>query len=235
MSGVSYGHYNIPALMDSITISSDGHMALKENRLDALMHFAVSRHAMYRQIYQHRVILAADCLLKAIVQRARDLEDRLEFADSIMKKVLTASDSSQLTLDEIFIMREAWWRYHLAYWQNSKDAILSDLAKRLFNRNLFKTIRVKNNEELNSFQQTCHNAVTQLGFDPKYYLFSISTKDINSAESSSSMKVILDDGTTQNINTADPLMSALVNGDHVAKKQWVVLPAEVKALLGRSR
>ena len=70
LAGVSYGKYNIPALVDSILITNDKQLALMENRLDAMLHFMVSRHAMYRQIYQHRVLLAADMLNKAVVQRA---------------------------------------------------------------------------------------------------------------------------------------------------------------------
>jgi hypothetical protein len=64
LAGVSYGKYNIPALADSIVITKDGQLALMENRLDAMMHFAVSRHAMYRQVYQHRVLLASDTINK---------------------------------------------------------------------------------------------------------------------------------------------------------------------------
>jgi HD superfamily phosphohydrolase len=93
LAGVSYGKYNIPALVDSILITHDKRLALMENRLDAMLHFMVSRHAMYRQIYQHRVLLAADMLNKAVVQRARDLGNDLEFADDIMWAALNAKNA----------------------------------------------------------------------------------------------------------------------------------------------
>ena len=79
LAGVSYGKYNIPALVDSIIITDDRQLALRENRLDAMMHFVVSRHAMYRQVYQHRVLLAADTLNKAVVLRARAMRSKLVF------------------------------------------------------------------------------------------------------------------------------------------------------------
>ena len=113
LAGVSYGKYNIPALTESIVITPDGTLALNENRLDAMMHFAISRHAMYRQIYQHRAILATDTINKAIVMRARDLGNKIPFADSYMKEVLCAASPEDLSLDTIFFMRESWWRYHL--------------------------------------------------------------------------------------------------------------------------
>jgi HD superfamily phosphohydrolase len=98
LAGVSYGKYNIPALVDSIVITKDGNLALMENRLDAMLHFMVSRHAMYRQIYQHRVLLAADMLNKAVVQRARDLGEAVPFADTAMQAALAARDVHGLSL-----------------------------------------------------------------------------------------------------------------------------------------
>jgi HD superfamily phosphohydrolase len=231
LAGVSYGKYNVPALTESMTLTPDGHLALSENRLDAMTHFAVSRHAMYRQLYQHRVILASDVVNQAIALRARDLGAKLPFADDAMKEVLASRDASELSLATIDMMREPWWRYHLLRWRGCSDPILSDLASRLIDRRLFKTWRVLEGGNPQTAKTLSEEAVRQAGFDPRYYLSTVSTAGTQGGDSTQSMKVLLENGGTKSLADADPLLKSLMNEDHQGRKIWIVLPAEAKKLL----
>jgi HD superfamily phosphohydrolase len=235
LAGVSYGKYNIPALTDSIMLTSDRHLALKENRLDAMMHFALSRHAMYRQIYQHRVILSADTINLAIVQRARDLRAKLDFCDDTMRKALDAKSPHELTLDMVFQMREYWWRYHLARWSAGSDAILADLSQRLLNRRLFKTIRISQDENREALLKTACRAVEEAGYDPRYYFHQISTVDMHSGDYKQSIRVQMDDGRTRSLTEAEPLFNAMLRESHSLTKSWLVMPESAKLKLGRDR
>ncbi|MBN8548711.1 MAG: HD domain-containing protein [Deltaproteobacteria bacterium] len=235
MGGVSYGKYNIPALTESIVITLDGHLALRENRLDAMMHFAVSRHAMYRQMYQHRVLLAADTLNRAVVQRARDLHDDLPFCDETMRIVLDAKSPEHFSLETIFTMRESWWRYHLFRWSSGKDSILADLSSRLLNRVLFKTVRIMEPSEAKGLLSEAQAAVTKCGYDPKYYLHEISTLDMNAGDTDQSMLVLMDNGAVKQLTDAEPLFNSMMKESKTAKKSWLTMPKEAKALLGRIR
>lgn len=235
LAGVSYGKYNIPALVDSMVLTNDKHLALMENRLDAMMHFMVSRHAMYRQVYQHRVLLAADMINKAIVQRARDLGDSLSFADPVMRHALAAKDASALTLDSIFRMRESWWRYHISRWSEGDDAILRDLCDRLLHRRLFKTIRCAPGASIESLAAAGRGALEKLGLDPRYYLHEISTADVHSGDTRQSMLVLLEDGRVMTLSEADPMFKAVVSDDRISRRSWIALPREAKGELGHSR
>lgn len=234
LAGVSYGKYNIPALIDSMSITQDGHLALMENRLDAMIHFAVSRHAMYRQIYQHRVILAADTLNRAIVQRARDLNGKVE-ADSVMKAALGAKRPYELSLDQVFRMREPWWRYHMYRWSEGEDATLRDLAQRLLERRLFKTVRILNKDEREGLIQEAKSAVQACGLDPAYYFHTVSTIDVQAGESKHSMMVVEDTGKTRRLIDAEPLFSTLLKESGASMKEWIVIPGEAKERMGRAR
>lgn len=227
-AGVSYGKYNISALVDSIILTDNQELALSENRLDAMMHFSVSRQALYRQVYQHRVLLAADVLTAAVVARARDLGEELEFADAPMREVLAAKEAEELTLSTVFAMRESWWRYHLAQWRESKDATLSDLSRRLLDRDLFKTVRINSNEEEHSLKKSAEASLRGLGLDPKYYLHKVSTSDVHKNESKS-MQVALENGDLKQLSKSDPLFDAL--GKNLSKS-WLVMPAAIKLKLG---
>jgi HD superfamily phosphohydrolase len=235
LAGVSYGTYNIPALVDSILITDKGQLALMENRLDAMMHFMVSRHAMYRQIYQHRVLLASDMLNKAVVQRARDLGPALEFADDVMQAALSASQATDLSLATMFQMRESWWRYHLLRWARGSDAILQDLSDRILHRRLFKTIRIDENHKGDLSISSVKACLEKLGFDPRYYLHEVSTADVHAGDTRQSIMVQLDSGEISSLSETDPLFQAMVSASKHSKRSWLALPKEAKAALGRRR
>lgn len=220
LAGVQYGEYNIPALLDAMVITDKGELALKENRLDAMMHFAVSRHAMYRQIYQHRVILAADTLNIALVRRLRDTTDY--YADDVMRRVLNASSAKDLSLQDIFAMRESWWKYHVFKWATEEnDQIIKDLASRILNRRLFKTVR-----SINKIEEA-REILNSLNLPPEYYLFTIKTHD--TGDTGHAMPVLYENGEIRKLADADPLYKALVSGSVL--KEWLVMPQEVKRRL----
>jgi hypothetical protein len=235
LAGVSYGKYNIPALVDSMILTAGKHLALMENRLDAMMHFMVSRHAMYRQIYQHRVLLASDMINKAIIQRARDLGTKVPFADDAMQHALAAHKAEDLALENIFQMRESWWRYHISRWAAGNDAVLSDLCDRLLHRRLFKTIRCSSGLTMESLMASATAALEKLGLDPRYYLHEISTADVHSGDTRQSMLVQLDDGRVMTLAEADPMFKAMVSDDRISRRAWIALPREAKAALGHIR
>ena len=228
LAGVSYGKYNITALVDSILITEDKQLALMENRLDAMLHFMVSRHAMYRQIYQHRVLLAADMLNKAVVQRARDLGSSLEFADEVMQQALGANEATDLTLNTMFEMRESWWRYHMARWSQSHDTILRDLSDRILHRKLFKTVRIIDVSSRTRLIDEATTTLKSLKLDPKYYLHEITTADVHSGDSKQSMLVQLDNGQVVTLSEADPLIRSMAAESDQSRRTWLAMPAEAK-------
>ena len=235
MAGVSYGRYNIPALTESLVLSDSGHLALKENRLDAMMHFALSRHAMYRQVYQHRTLLAADTINQSIARRARATKQQLPFCDEAMSRVLEATSAMELSLETIFKMREPWWRYHILEWSNSSDAILKDLCKRLLNRDLFKTVRVCEGDDAAALLEQARASARATGFDPDYYVHLITTADMQAQELHKPLLVMLDDGSTRPLTQADALFGALLRESRANARQWIAVPAPVKQRMGRTR
>ncbi|MCB0352742.1 MAG: HD domain-containing protein [Bdellovibrionales bacterium] len=235
LAGVRYGQYNIEALVSAIGLSQDGHLILRENRLDAMMHFALSRHAMYRQVYQHRTLMASDTLNTAIAQRARDLQDKLEFQDPIMRRVLKVTSPFDLSLEELFEMKESWWRYHLSQWSRSNDSILADLSQRLLFRRLFKTIRVLHDEDEHDLFQQAKQAVRQAGYDPQYYLHRFGLSNMHRGDHRQSMLVLMDDNSVKRMKEAEPLFGALMEQREEALRSWIALPKEAKELLGRER
>ena len=235
LAGVSYGKYNIPAIIDSLRITDGGRLALRENRLDAMMHFVVSRQAMYSQLYHHRVLLSADAITAALVKRARAVSDKLPYADTAMKEMLKAEDVEDLNLETIFSTNESWFKYHMSKWINAEDKILSDLSSRLTYRKLFKTVRVTQEDEPNKLWQDASAAIKKAGFDPEYYLAKTVTTDIYSGDSKHSVNVLMEDGQIKELSEADPVFKSLIDVSKDSERVWYAMPAEAKKILGRTR
>ena len=261
MCSVTYGRYNVFALIDAFRITDSGNLVLQESRLDALTHFFVARDSMYRQVYQHRVLQAADSLTEKIVLRIRDLlktagaKTRPEIeqclrslqisADDIMTAALASKNyAKELPLDSIFRMTEDWWAYHVQRWCDAPDPILRDLATRYRDRRLFKTIRLEERRGARGarsradfdpalLQQT--NALAEkLGYDPRYYVVVIRNADKHRSKREPLPDVLLDNGEIVAVTEVEPLIAKLTEKSDTPRI-WLAVPKEVKEAIGRTR
>lgn len=251
MCSVSYGRYNVFALIDAFRLTDDGELVLQESRMDALTHFFVARDSMYRQVYQHRVLQATDALVEKIILRLRDLVDgkspreelpRLQIsADRTLFEALTsAPDSQELPLGNIFSMTEGWWDYHLERWCSCRDGILRDLALRLRDRHLFKTVRADSREARPGLEfdddliRRTQSAAERLGFSPRYYVVLVHNADMHRGRSEEPPRVLLDNGEITTAAEVEPLIDMLLKKPEKSRV-WLAVPKEVKDAVGRAR
>jgi len=264
MCAVTYGRYNVNALIDAFRLTPDGQMVLHESRLDALTHFFVARDSMYRQVYQHRVLQAVDGMTCKLIVRLRDmmleagvltgsekekskefLKGKKVFADETMLQALLSPNyAKELPLDGIFQMTEAWWRYHVERWCGSHDSILSDLARRYSERRLFKTIRLlQNSESLSGSEAARENELRtkqveqearKLGYDPRYYVLPVDDSDAHRGKTESTPMVLLDSGAIVSVAEVEPLIAQILARPNL-KRRWLAVPKAVKDSLGYSR
>lgn len=251
MASVSYGRYNVFALLDAYRLSADDHLVIQENRLDALTHFFVARDSMYRQVYLHRVIQGIDVLAENLVKRLRDivLEHGWTSTDQIVHglhrisiwcdhvmaaAVLSNNYGTELSLQTVFRMTESWWTYHLEQWCVSGDQVLKDLALRQRDRRLLKTMRVMSGEEDKNIRAHAEEIARELGFDPRYYVSQILKSDRHRGKKEVLPSVILDNGELVPVETLEPLIGELTRRSETPRA-WLAVPKEVKEKLGRSR
>lgn len=265
MCSVSYGRYNVLALIDAFRVTDQGELVLQENRLDALTHFFVARDSMYRQVYQHRVLQAADVLTANIVRRVRELANPKRGTDSICTKEQAAENlrsslvycdrimlealhsknyALEMNLEDIFRMRESWWNYHVEQWTNSRDSILSDLATRLRDRVLFKTIRVETKaaesgqteeqSKLTELLDRAKSVAADLGYDPEYYVSIIDSSDTHRGLDETAPMVLLDSGEAVPVTMVEPMIAQIMERSS-PRRVWIVVPKSVKEKMGRIR
>jgi uncharacterized protein len=259
MCAVSYGRYNVTALIDAFRLSQEGELVLQENRLDALTHFFVARDSMYRQVYQHRVLQAADSLIRSLVLRLRDLlqgasdadaaDRQLEslsvFCDKTMLQALMSTRYAfELPLETIFCMTESWWNYHVGLWCQAKDKVVADLAQRCRDRRLFKTVRLDEHEwegrgkeeskHAQSLLEQAKAAAESLGLPPRYYVCVIEEKDKHREKAEQLPMVALDNGEIVPLFKIEPMIDQIIKRPPNTRR-WLAVPKSVKDQLGRMR
>ncbi len=252
MCSVSYGRYNVMALIEAFRLDNNENLVLLESRLDALTHFFVARDSMYRQVYQHRVLQSVDALTSNIIKRIRDLltensvtqsdiqayfKESNIFADETMERALLVNNYAlELTLNELFSMSESWWRYHVDHWTNANDNILSDLSTRLRDRNLLKTVRINSNTPKRAEELTkeAKQIAEELGYDSRYYVTLIDSLDKHRHKSEEPPLILLDSGSVVPVTEVEPIIAEILSHSENVR-EWLALPKSVKEKLGLVR
>lgn len=137
-TGVSYGAFDMERILRLMRPSKD-EVLIKESGMHAVENFIMSRYQMYWQIYFHPVSRGGEVLLNNCLKRAKQLynegyEFKLHPHDFIPFFEETVTIEQYVELDEAVVT------YYLEKWTKEDDAILSDLASRFINRDLFKYI-----------------------------------------------------------------------------------------------
>src|SRR3954470_17691107 len=142
MTGAKYGIYDLEWIINALQIDEENDRIYVAARgLYAVEEYLQARYYMFRQVYFHRTLRSAEAVLRSIMRRALALLDQgkevwhaagTAFEKILRREALTVSDHMQVD-DSDFV-------FHIKQWQNSGDAILSDLSRRFISRRMFKAI-----------------------------------------------------------------------------------------------
>lgn len=172
-TGVTYGYFDVNWLIHSLRLvqqQDDWELAIDLRKgLHAAEGYVLARYYMYQQVYHHKTARAADVMVRKILQRA---SERLRAGHDLpatppLRKLLT--DPHTLTLDDHLRLDDTVVLTALREWQESHDPLLSDLTRRFWRRQLFKTLEMSL-EEFMAWAAQLQEVATQAGFDPDYYL-----------------------------------------------------------------
>ena len=174
MTGVKYGIYDLEWVMKSIEIDEGrDQLFVSAPGIHAVEDYLQARYYMFRQVYFHRTLRAAEAVLRSTLKRALDL-----FANSsgvwcasgtAMESVLAGK---KLSLEEHLSLDDSDFVFHIKRWADSEDPVLRDLSSRFIGRRLFKAFDLDMpDDERPQFVDAARAAVVESGFDPKYYFF----------------------------------------------------------------
>ena len=162
-TGTSYGSFDINRILRTMKVVDDK-LVIKESGVHAIEDYIMARYHMYWNVYFHPVSRSYEAVLRSLFKRMEYLkDDPLMDEYSLLKDFLNEKEpniKSHFRLDESLML------YYFNKMQDSKDKILSDLAKRLLNRQLFKYEDIIDKEQ----QDNIIEKTKEAGFDPEYYV-----------------------------------------------------------------
>jgi len=140
-TGTSYGQLDLDRLLAGLVLAPDGSLAVHPRALLAVEHYLVVRQLMYRSVYNHRLNVVCNWLLRRAVAMARQLGPERVWADGPMADWLWRAND--LSLDSFLANDDVRTLYHLSRWRDEGPAELRDPCERLLNRRLLKALDVR--------------------------------------------------------------------------------------------
>jgi uncharacterized protein len=181
MTGAKYGNYDLEWIIHTLKLDPDNQQIyVSAKGLYAVEEYLQARFYMFRQVYFHHSLRAAENMLISILRRAVELlrSGRLGFfiPESALSKML---GGHPMTTAEFLALDDHDLMFHIKQWMNEPDEILSDLCRRFIHRRLFKSIDLKWDQiEEGPFLEETRKIVSAAGFDERYYLLRDSAADI---------------------------------------------------------
>lgn len=181
MTGAKYGVYDIEWIIKSIEINEESdHVYVSAKGISAVEDYLQARHYMFRQVYFHRTLRAAESVLHSLLRRALLLfaggEPVWYSRGTALETILRGK---RLTLAEHLSLDDSDFTFAIKQWRSSPDPILSDLCTRFINRRLFKAFDIDMPEaDQKAFVEDARKLVEASGFDPEYYFVEDKAGDI---------------------------------------------------------
>lgn len=175
MTGVTYGNYDLEWILETLAVDPAGdRIVVHEKGHLAVVAYLQARHHMYQQVYFHKTVRAADVMLRSLLDRAVDLTraGTLGFPPPDMPLGRALAGDAALTPECFLALDDATLLYAMRVWAGDRDPVLADLASRLLDRRLFKTVEVPSAryQDLPALAAHAGDVIRRAGGDPRYYL-----------------------------------------------------------------
>lgn len=172
-TGVSYGNFDMERILRVMRPGRE-EVIIKESGMHAVEDYLMSRYQMYWQVYFHPVSRGGEVLLNLALKRAKYLhEGGYKFKQA--PKYFIPFFSGEVAVEDYLRLDEMVVNFYLQEWIHEDDPILSDLAHRFVNRDLFKYLPFDGSVITISELEALFE---KAGIDPDYYFFSDSYSDL---------------------------------------------------------
>lgn len=147
----------------------DGYAVTEQGGLYSLESYILSRHLMHQAVYFHKATRCVELLMEKLFQRAKWLarEKKMQLPEEI--QFLT--EKRDISWKDTFALDDSVLYSIILRWTKNEDSILSNIAKRIINRDLLKVVELPQRvygTYVQKMKQIEKN-LSDSGFDPQYY------------------------------------------------------------------
>lgn len=236
MTGVRYGLLDLDWLLASLRLylpegASGATLAVDGTKgLTAVEGFFLARLYMYRQVYLHKAVRAAEVTIRALFRR---LAERLSDgppppgtppAVAELFRGAAISTHDYLDLDDARLETTFW------HYARGDDPILASLATALRERKLFKSVKLPDRQKLDDAElRACVDPiVAAAGFDPRYFA-AIDRVEVQAYVEDEAM-LVLSGTRAHSLLEASPVLRGLAAQTFVSNR--VMIPASLREAVG---
>lgn len=195
MTGTPYGLFDLDWLLRSLCVDqrSDGQWVVAvEGRKGAppIEGYFLGRHHMYRQVYHHKAIRAAEFLVRSIFKRLSDLANEGHVVPSCPEGLRAALEGRAVSIAAYLALDDPLLHTCFAQWRSHGDSILSALCTAMVVRQLPKTVPLPSGDtdrEIDLREEAHRRAARvakRAGYDPNYWVCVDWSSDTPYAETS---------------------------------------------------
>ena len=203
MTGVKYGRFDLNWMLRNLTLENiqkvdeDGNKEYDEDivvdarrGLSALEEYLLGNLYLYKHVYFHKTVKAAEAMLVSVLKRAIDLlreglkgnkkdVEVIGFKSVVLSKI---AQNAPLSIDDYLKVNDNVINSWLFFWkENSKyDFILNKISSDLLNRNLYKSFDVENVSkfEYKELWSVFANILKAKNLEPEYFLLHVEPKRV---------------------------------------------------------
>lgn len=236
-AGVPNAQYDLERIVQMVQRDDDG-FCFDGRAQFAMEGYFTARYHLYLQLYYHRTVRAAETMLRSVVRRAADLAgdgaDLGPIHPSLLE--LLATRNAQVA---VHTTDADLWSAFSVWAVQSKDNVLSDLSRRLLDRDLFRAIEIDAMGESKFYEvqlPMARSIAEKHGFNPKYYVAADTTRDtpykLADYDASQSVRVLDKVGASHRLETLSGLIAALQKEAY--SKIRCCMPAEIRELVRKA-
>lgn len=168
-TGVREGNIGAARLIKMLSVADD-RLVVEGKGLYSVENYLMARRLMYWQVYLHKTAVAAEEMLRAALERAKELTRggvRLFASPQLEYFLHSEVQTSHFEEDEECInhflnLNDSDILCALGVWQHSEDAVLSALAGGFMNRRLFKADIFEGNVSVEALDDCRERVAAQL-------------------------------------------------------------------------
>lgn len=221
----------------------DDRLVIDEKGIYSLEKFIIARRLMYWQVYMHKTVLCSESMLVNVLRRAKEIAGTgadiyatpalrfflynnigpAELADKgNFSSAHVASNFTRLDDSDILVSAK--------YWADHDDRILSDLSRRLMQRELL-AIELQNEpigtKRENSLKKAASEKMGIESENVKYYVFSGNVSNLAYAPDAPEVKILQRNGTTADIQQVSDMFDHRFLSERIIK-YFICYPKECR-------
>ena len=231
-TGVIEGLVSSERIIRMLNVVDDS-LVVEEKGIYSLEKFLFARRLMYWQVYMHKTVVSAESLLVKLLNRAKELMsagenifttpalgfflgNRIEKEDLLCNGKFTTDLIAEhfVNLDDSDILIAA------KYWANHSDKVLSNLAKRLINRDLF-AIEFSNElfseNRISELRKRVGKNMEMRESESQFFVYSGAVSNLPYSPEFHEIKILLKNGKTDVISSVSEIFNHKILSEKIIK------------------